>query len=317
MQKYWQLFFHETSSVLIKSSKLFLELLKVLVPVTILVKILSEIGFVTILGKWLMPLMNLVGLPGEMGLVWATGLISSPYAAIFAYIAISETVPISIAQITVLSSMLLIAHNLIIEVSIGKKIGVSVRYQIVLRVLAAFAFGMILNFFYQKFNLLTELPLSIWAKDDSSTSLLAWGLSSIKNYLTIFLVMTGLIGLMRLMEKTHLLEKLYSLSEPILKFFGMSKKAAPIAIIGMTLGLSVGGGLIIDEAKSGNLSKKDIFLVLTSMSLLHSLIEDTLIMTTIGAHLSGILFGRLLFTFVAFYGISRSKFIERLFFAEI
>ncbi len=302
--------------MLTKASKLFLELLKILVPVSILVKILTEIGFISVLGTWLMPVMNLVGLPGEMGLVWATGLISSPYAGIFAYIAISETVPLSIAQVTVLSSVMLIAHNLIVEVSIGKKIGVSIRYQILLRILAAFAFGILLNQFYQWFHLLEGAPLSIWAQEPSSTSLLVWLVSNIKNYLTIFLVMTSLLGLMRLMEKLHLLEKLYILSEPILNFFGMSKKAAPIAIIGMTLGLAIGGGLIIDEAKSGNLSKKDIFLVLTSMCLLHSVVEDTIIMATIGADLSGILFARLLFSFILFYIISRSKLIERQFLHE-
>ncbi len=316
MQEFVKILIQEILAVITKSSKLFLELLKVLLPVSILVKVLSEIGFVSILGTWLMPVMNLVGLPGEMGLVWATGLISSPYAGIFAYIAISETVPLTIAQVTVLSTMMLIAHNMIIEVSIGKKIGVSIRYQVLLRVLAAFVFGILLSQFYQRLNLLNSLPLSIWAKEPSSTSLFVWITSTLKNYLTIYLVMTGLIGLMRMMEKLHLLEKMYTLSEPILNFFGMSKKAAPIAIIGMTLGLAVGGGLIIDEAKSGNLSRKDIFLVLTSMCLLHSVIEDTIIMATIGADLSGILFARLLFSFIVFYGISRSKFIQKIFFYE-
>ena len=316
MQLFWKSLLQEILTVITKSSKLFLELLKVLLPVSILVKVLSEIGFVSVLGTWLMPVMNLVGLPGEMGLVWATGLISSPYAGIFAYIAISETVPLTIAQVTVLSAMMLIAHNMIIEVSIGKKIGVSIRYQVLLRVIAAFAFGILLSQFYLRLNLLNGMPLSIWAKEPSSTSLLAWSLSTLKNYLTIYLVMTGLIGLMRVMEKLHLLEKLYTLSEPILNFFGMSKKAAPIAIIGMTLGLAVGGGLIIDEAKSGNLSRKDIFLVLTSMCLMHSVIEDTIIMATIGADLSGILFARLLFSFIIFYVISRSKFIQKVFFNE-
>jgi len=76
----------------------------------------------------------------------------------------------------------------------------------------------------------------------------------------------------------------------------MSKDSASITIIGMTLGVVYGGGLIIKEIKSGFLGKKDAFLSLSLMSLSHSLIEDTLLMLAIGASLVGILFARLLFT---------------------
>jgi hypothetical protein len=43
----------------------------------------------------------------------------------------------------------------------------------------------------------------------------------------------------------------------------MSKNAAPITIIGMALGLAYGGGLIINEARSRLVSKKDAFLSLS------------------------------------------------------
>ena len=87
--------------------------------------------------------------------------------------------------------------------------------------------------------------------------------------------------------------------EPGLEFLGMSKKAAPLTIIGTTLGISYGGGIIIDEAQSGKLTKKDAFLSVSLMCLSHSLIEDTILMMTLGASLIGILFGRVLFSFIA------------------
>jgi hypothetical protein len=76
----------------------------------------------------------------------------------------------------------------------------------------------------------------------------------------------------------------------------MSKNVAPLAIIGITLGLAYGGGIILRETKSNNLTKKDTFLSLSMMGLSHSLIEDTLLLLTIGASLFGILMGRFLFT---------------------
>lgn len=49
--------------------------------------------------------------------------------------------PFSIAQVTVLSSMILIAHTLPIELSISQKAGVKLWYVLVLRILGAFVLG--------------------------------------------------------------------------------------------------------------------------------------------------------------------------------
>jgi spore maturation protein SpmB len=103
---------------------------------------------------------------------------------------------------------------------------------------------------------------------------------------------------MSVLKKIGIIEKLNNLLEPVLKFLGMSKKAAPLTIIGLTLGISYGGGLIIKETKEKMLSKKDAFLSVSMMGLSHSLIEDTLLMVAIGASLIGILFARICFTII-------------------
>ena len=66
-----------------------------------------------------------------------------------------------------------------------------------------------------------------------------------------------------------------------------------------TLGVSFGGGLIIHEARSGHIDKKDVFFSLTLMGLSHSLIEDTLLMVMVGGHLSGLICARLIFSILA------------------
>ena len=50
-----------------------------MVPIILLVKVLEEIGAITLLGQWLGPLMALVGLPEEMGLVWAATIATNIY----------------------------------------------------------------------------------------------------------------------------------------------------------------------------------------------------------------------------------------------
>ena len=66
----------------------------------------------------------------------------------------------------------------------------------------------------------------------------------------------------------------------------------------MTMGIAYGGGLIIHEARSGRLEKKDIFFALALMGLSHALIEDTLLMMALGGHISGLFLGRLIFSVI-------------------
>jgi hypothetical protein len=79
----------------------------------------------------------------------------------------------------------------------------------------------------------------------------------------------------------------------------------PTTVIGMTLGLSYGGGLIIQEARSGRLSKHDVFFSLALLSICHSIVEDTLLMMVIGGHLSGILWARVLFSLLIIFLLVR------------
>ena len=83
-----------------------------------------------------------------------------------------------------------------------------------------------------------------------------------------------------------------------LSYLGMSEKVANIILIGLTLGISFGGGFLIEESKKNNISKRDILLSLSFLSLCHSIIEDTILILLLGSHISGILFFRLIYTIV-------------------
>jgi hypothetical protein len=73
----------------------------------------------------------------------------------------------------------------------------------------------------------------------------------------------------------------------------------------MTLGLTYGGGLIIQESRAGHLTRHDVFCTLALLGLCHSFIEDTLLMVVIGGHLSGTLLGRTAFALLVTWLIAR------------
>ena len=271
-------------------------LLKIMIPISIIVKILEYYGIIEIIGENLTPAMGVVGLPGDFGLVLATAMIVNIYGALIVFFQLSLNNVYTVAQVTILACMMLIAHTLPIEGRIAQKAGVRLWYTLSLRILGAFVFAIILNLIFSSFNLFQKENVLIWKPEYSDPTLAEWTLSQVGYYIMIFCIILSLMILMRVLKKTGALDKINNTLKHGLEFIGMSKNAAILPIIGMTLGLAYGGGLIVKEAKSKLITKKDVFLSLSFMNLSHSLIEDTLLTLLIGASIFGILFGRVIFT---------------------
>jgi len=225
-------------------------------------------------------------------------MITNIYGALVVFFTLSLQYTYTVAQVTILACMMLIAHTLPVEARIAQKAGVRLWSTLTLRILGAFVFGVILNLIFTSFNLFQNENILIWKPGYTDPSLTQWALGQVGYYLMIFLIILGLMILMRILKTTGVIEKLNNFLKPGLKFLGMSKNAAILPIIGLTLGLAYGGGLIVKEAKSKLISKKDVFLSLSFMGLSHSLIEDTLLTLAIGASIFGVLFGRIIFTIV-------------------
>jgi len=271
-------------------------LLKIMIPISIIVKILEEYGAIELIGENLTPAMGVVGLPGEFGLVIATAMITNIYGALLVFFALSLQYTYTVAQVTILACIMLIAHTLPVEARIAQKAGVRLWFTLTLRILGAFVFGAILNIIFTNFNLFQNDNVLLWKPEYTDPTLAQWAVGQVVYYIMIFLIILSLMSLMRFLKKAGALERLNNFLKPGLKFLGMSKDAAILPIIGLTLGLAYGGGLIVKEAESKLIPKKDVFLSLSFMGLSHSLIEDTLLTLAIGASIFGILFGRILFT---------------------
>ncbi len=125
--------------------KTLLDLMKILVPVYIGVQILSISGILNIIAGIFEPILSVFGLPGETSLVMILGWFSGTYAALGALAAIELTG----IQMTTIAIMLSIAHNLITEGAVVKKLGVSTFASVSLRLL----FSLIMGFlFYRIFG---------------------------------------------------------------------------------------------------------------------------------------------------------------------
>ena len=291
-------FISELKEVLKEACSTTVTLLKIMIPISIIVKILDYYGLIDVIGNYLSPVMGVVGLPGEFGLVWATAMVTNIYGALVVFFNLSLVNTYSVSQVTILACMILVAHTLPIEARIAQKAGVRLWFTVFFRVFCAFIFGLMLSIIFSTFGLLQNNNKILWQPSIENPTLTQWILGELRNYIMIFLIILGLLLFMKILKNIGIIDKLNNFLKPSLRFMGMSKNAAPIAIIGTTLGLSYGGALIIKEAKSKVLSKKDVFYSLSLMDLNHSMIEDTLLMLAIGASIVGVLIGRALFTII-------------------
>ncbi|WP_028022426.1 hypothetical protein [Enterovibrio calviensis] len=304
------------------SVKVATTLYKIMIPTIIVVKIFEEFGGVIWFSNLIAPLMQFVGLPSEMGLVWATAMFINIYSALV--VLINFDVPMTVAQASILSSMILLAHSMPIEVGLAKKSGVSIWWTVFCRVGGALLLAWILKLIYQATGSLQDPAHMIWqAASSGKVSLTDWAINQVQNLAIVFVIIFALIFVLNLLKVLGIERLIGKALSPFLRLLGISREATNLTLIGITLGLSYGGGLLINEAKKGHIPPRDIFTSITLLGLLHSLIEDTLLMLVIGADFNTIFWGRLIFALVFVAVVSRmarlidGKPYERLFYRSV
>jgi len=273
----------------------YLALLKVMVPALVVVKLLELAGVSAWLAHVLSPTMGLVGLPDAMGIVWATTMLTNLYTGIAVYAAFAAQDVLSVAQVTVLSCMMLVSHSLPVEGAIARACGMPWWMTLALRVGGALLLGVLLNLLYGGLALLQQPAMLRWQASAGSDTLVAWALDQLILLLTVLLVIAALMTLLRLLRALGVERLMHRLLTPVLRLTGIHRDAANATVIGLTLGLSFGGGLLIRESRSGLLPAREVVLVMCLLGLCHSLIEDTLLVLLLGADLSGVLWLRLAF----------------------
>ena len=281
------------------------ELFKIMIPTLIVVKLLEELGFVTILNDFFAPLIILLGLPEEISLVFTTTMLTSPYAGLIVFSALPVDMSFTAAQSSVLGLLMLFTHSLPIEIIICRKAGVRARAMIFIRLGLGIFSCYLLNLFFQ-FTGYMNYPATILLPNlDSAPNLISWGISQLKGLGMILIIITVLVIMLDFLKYIGV-EKLIERSlKPFLNFLGVGEKASTIAVVGVTLGIGFGGGLLIKEVKTGKLHYKDVFGVMVLVGMLHSIIEDTAIVSLIGANIIITLFLRTILALCFVYILMR------------
>ena len=268
--------------ILKKSIKSAIVILKYVVPIYILADILYYYNILSYISFIFEPVSALLNLPKETSLAIISGMFLNLYAAV----AFAAPLSLTPKDWSILAIFLGVAHSLVVESAILKKVGVSIRYTLFLRIFAGFLIAYIATFLPDSF-FNTSTTVTSFTKPHY-TSFFEMFFTSLKNAiflsLKIIILITILIFLMEGFKK-------------LLKNFNISKTFS--IIIGLFLGITYGAAILIEESK--NMKKSDIFFIVTFLSICHSVIEDTLLFVIFGANFTIVVLIRLIAAIIIAY----------------
>jgi len=297
--------------LLTRSRRLFVALARVMLPVMVVVEIGRQLGWVGALGRAIAPAMAWIGLPPEAGIIWITGVFIGVYGAIAALIGLAPVLEISAGQFSALCAMILFAHALPVEQAIVRRAGSSFWATAALRIGVALAYGGAVAWGCTLSGTLTE-PLALdWlqgsalADDRKDAGIVGWIAGTAFSLAVTFAIIVGLLVLLDALERSGATRRITDALAPLLRVSGLDSSAAPVTTVGVLLGLTYGGALIIEEAERQRFPARTRFLALAWLSLSHALIEDTALIVALGANIWIVLVGRVAVTLVVIAALAR------------
>lgn len=274
-------------------------LLLIIVPISITVECLARLGMIEFISPAFAPIMNLVGLPPELGLAFLTALLISLWAGIALLFTLVPVESLSVADVTIFSALILFAHALPMEQKIIQQVGPRFLFTTLLRLLGGLIYAFLLHQLFSATGWLQEPVNPTWVPLTEAQSWSAFMLSLCEAMLLMGVILFGLFWLLELLRQVGIINLLMRAISPVLRTCGIKSEAAPLTTVGLLLGISYGAGPLFHEAQSGTISPRQILLSCVFMGFAHSMVEDTILVVAVGADVFSVLVGRFLFALVA------------------
>ena len=274
-----------------KSTQTSIWLLKLILPISLAFRLLDYSGLLVYVADFLNPAFIHLGLPGSTAVIFIT----SVFLPLYAPLAIITSMALALRELTILALTCQIAHSLPVESAIQAKTGTSFWAMFSVRIFMSILTGFILNLILPlEMGMPSFLQSSVENMNSLSDVFLAWGVTSIRLIIMIFIIISLLMITYRLLEEYNLISRISKSIEPVLKFFGLPKNTAFLWLIGYIVGLAYGGALMIDQMNEGKVTKAEGSLLNYHLALSHSVIEDNLLFVALGVSIWWILVTRLI-----------------------
>ena len=291
-----------------RSLSICLWLLKVMLPISLAVRVLQYVGVIDWLAGVLSPLFAYIGLSGDSAIVFLTSI----FLPLYPTIAVMATLTLTLREATILAVMCLVSHNLPVECSVAHKTGSPFGRIVAFRVAMSFVSAIVLNALMPQ----SDAAFSFLA---SSVEVTSWGMlftqwlsSSLILVVTIVLIVSALMVLQRVLEEFGWMHRIAHSLSPLMRIFGLPTGCSLLWLTGNVVGMAYGAAIMIDEVEQGRLTRHEANLVNHHLGVSHSLLEDTMLFVAMGISFWWIFLTRLVLAITAVWtlrGVRKMRYL--------
>jgi hypothetical protein len=259
----------------------FVWMMKIIVPISLFTAILDWSGFLRHVDFLLTPLMGLFNLPSTAALPLVIGMLSSVYGGIAAM----AVLPFSTAQMTLMAVFILMAHALIPEGIIQGQSGIHPVKATLVRIGAAVVTLLVMVPFVGSSPIMPAAASGVLSAPPAFPEMIRhWAWTTLRLTAKIFVIIMLLLSLLELLKSFELIHPFVRALNPLLRIMGLDQKVGFLWMTAVIFGLSYGGAIIVEEAKSGHLSRDELEILHLSIGMNHSMVEDPPLFLPMGIH---------------------------------
>ncbi|MGB4329244.1 MAG: nucleoside recognition domain-containing protein [Tenuifilum sp.] len=270
-------------------------ILKITLPVSLLVSVLSYFGLLNAISVFLTPVFKLIGLRGEAAIAFVTGV----FLNIYSVIAVLSQLTLTLREVTIIAVMSLIAHNLIVETAVQSQTGSKAWHMVILRLGMAFVAAFLLNLTLPPLDQVLGHTVNHDQTQSLYVHLHGWLFSAFRMIFKIIVLIFLLMVLQEMLREFNLIEVLTAPVSPVIRFLGLPQSTTFLWIIANTLGLAYGSAVMLDEVSQGRIRKAESDLLNYHIAISHSNLEDLLLFAALGVSISWMLGIRLIIAALA------------------
>lgn len=265
--------------VLPSTTKTCIWIIKITVAVSFAMMLLKYFEILPWISDAVQPVFKYFGLPGGAALAYVSGY----FVNIYSCIAVMTTLELDWRALTILCTMVMCSHSMVLETAVLRKTGASGVRMVIVRTLSAFILGIVLNRILPGSPDLSVAAAATGERLSFWTTLWEWFLSALKLVLMMVAIIYSLNILQRLLREFGAMEWIARVFRPLMRVFGLPSDTVFLWIVANIIGLGYGAAAMLDELGRGGVSRRDVLLLDTHICISHSNLEDLLLLTACGA----------------------------------
>lgn len=253
-------------------------MIEITVGVSFAMMLLKYFNILPWISDLISPIFKYFGLPGSAALAYLSGYFVNCYSAI----AVISSLEMDWRAVTIIATMVLCSHSMILETAVLRKTGASAVRMVVVRTLTALALGFILNLILPGSaeeivdSAAQEWDIPFW------TTLWQWFLSTLKLVLLMVVIIFALNILQRILSEFGIMDVIARFFRPLMYVLGLPSNTTFLWLVANIVGLGYGAAAMLDEIGRGSVSNRDVKLLDTHICVSHSNVEDLMLMTALG-----------------------------------